>query len=182
LTASGHNYRGCLVTATSSGVYNAEMSMTLRNLTIATLALSLGVIGFVLFSQYVQGYQPCELCLRERLPWYFAIAMGLIGLLFPSRWILVSIGLAFLVSAGLGLHHAGVEQHWWPGPTACTSGSTGAKTIDELREMMHREKIVQCDAVSWTLFGLSMAAYNFLTSLAAGTFIILVTLRGRYVR
>jgi disulfide bond formation protein DsbB len=47
---------------------------------------------------------------------------------------------------------------------------------------MHREKIVQCDAVSWTLFGLSMAAYNFLTSLAAGTFIILVTLRGRYVR
>ena len=170
------------MTATSGGVYNTDMSIRLRTLIAATLLLSLSVIGFVLFSEYVQGYQPCELCLRERLPWYFAIGLGMVGLVFPSRWILTLIGLAFLVSAGLGGHHAGVEQHWWPGPTACTGGATGANSIDELRAMMHQEKIVQCDAISWTLFGISMAAYNFLLSLAAGLAILFLTARGRYAR
>src|SRR5579859_2910513 len=140
------------------------MSITSRTLIAATLLLSLAVIGFVLFSEHVQHYAPCELCLRERLPWYAIIWLSVVGLLprrltliglaFPSRWLLVLIGLTLLVSAALGLHHAGVEQHWWPGPTACTSGSSGAKTIDELRALLHKEKVVQCDEIAWKLFGL----------------------------
>ena len=170
------------MTATSPGVYSVDMSINIRTLTAAALLLSLAVIGFVLFSQYVQYYEPCELCLRERLPWYLIIVLALGGLAFPSRWILIVIGIALLVSAGLGLHHSGVEQHWWPGPAECTGGSTGASSIDELRTMMKREKVVQCDAVAWTLFGISMATYNFLLSLAAGIGVLVLTLRGRHVR
>ena len=87
-----------------------------------------------------------------------------------------------LISAGLGLHHSGVEQHWWAGPTECTSGSSGATTIDELRAMMLRAKVVQCDQIAWTLFGISMATYNFLVSLAAGIGLLVLTSRGRNVR
>ena len=158
------------------------MSITIRALTAAALLLSLAVIGFVLFSQYVQYYEPCELCLRERLPWYLIIALALVGLAFPSRRILIAIGLLMLISAGLGLHHSGVEQHWWAGPTECTSGSSGATTIDELRAMMLRAKVVQCDQIAWTLFGISMATYNFLVSLAAGIGLLVLTSRGRNVR
>ncbi|MDB5394511.1 MAG: dsbB, partial [Rhodospirillales bacterium] len=164
------------------GVYIADMSTNPRTLIAATLLLSLAVICFVLLSQYVQFYQPCELCVRERLPWYLIIVLGLIGLAFPSRWILVAIGVALLVSAGLGLHHSGVEQRWWPGPAECTGGSSGANSIDELRAVMHREKVVQCDAIAWTLFGISMATYNFLISLAAGIAVLILTLRGRHAR
>jgi disulfide bond formation protein DsbB len=170
------------VTATSRGVYIALMSTSPRILIAAALLLSLAVIGFVLFSQYVQFYQPCELCLRERLPWYLIIALGLVGLAFPSRWIVIAIGIVFLASAALGLHHSGVEQHWWAGPTACTGGSSGANSIDELRAMMHREKVVQCDAIAWTLFGISMATYNFLLSLAAGIALLFLAVRGRHAR
>jgi len=153
------------------------MQIAPRTAIAAALALSLAVIGYVLFSQYVQGYQPCELCLRERLPWYVAIGLGVIGIAAPSRWILGLIALAWLVSAGLGLHHVGVEQHWWQGPTACTGGASGANSVEELRAMMHAQQFVQCDAITWRVFGLSMATYNLLLSLAAGIVAVFVTMR-----
>ena len=155
------------------------MSIAPRPFLAATLLLSLAVIGFVQFAEHVQYYEPCELCLRERLPWYLIIGLSAIGLAFPSRWLLILIGIVFMVSSGLGLHHSGVEQHWWPGPGECTSGSSGANSIDELRAMMHRAKAVQCDAIAWTLFGLSMATYNCLLSLAAGAATLFFAARGR---
>jgi len=156
--------------------------MTTRTLLTVTLLLSLAVIGFVQFAEHVQYYEPCELCLRERLPWYLIIGLSVIGLAFPSRWVLALIGILLLVSAGLGLHHSGVEQHWWPGPSECTSGSSGAKSVEELRAMMLRAKAVQCDAIAWSLFGLSMATYNFLLSLVAGISVLFFAARGRHVR
>jgi disulfide bond formation protein DsbB len=146
--------------------------MTNRAFIGLALILALAVIGFVLFSQYVQGFAPCELCLRERLPWYGVIGLGIAGLLIPpratlSRWISILIAAMFIISIGLGLHHAGVEQGWWAGPEACTGGLTGAETVEHLRAIMHAAQLVRCDEISWKFLGLSMAAYNFLISLAA---------------
>jgi disulfide bond formation protein DsbB len=104
----------------------------------------------------------------------------MVGLVFPSRWILAIIGLALLVSAGLGLHHAGVEQHWWPGPTECTSGSSGAGSVAELKAMLLKEKVVQCDEIAWKFLGMSMAAYNALLSLIAGISVLIVSTRPRH--
>ena len=39
-------------------------------------------------------------------------------------------------------------------------------TIDELREHLLQAPIVRCDEVAWSLFSISMAGYNVLTSLA----------------
>jgi disulfide bond formation protein DsbB len=156
------------------------MPITLRTPFQATLLISIAIIGFVLFAQYVQHYAPCELCLRERWPWYFLIGLSLIGLVFPSRWILVLIGVVLLVGAGLGLHHAGVEQHWWQGPAECTSGSSGAKTVAQLKAMLMQEKVVQCDEIAWKFLGLSMAAYNGLVSLIAGAAVLTFAARHRH--
>jgi disulfide bond formation protein DsbB len=153
-----------------------------RTAIAAALALSLAVIGYVLFSQYVQGFQPCELCLRERWPWYFAIWLGAIGVVVPTRGLLALIGIVFLMGAGFAGHHAGVEQHWWAGPSACTGGASGARTVDELRAFLHAQKVVQCDVVSWRLFGLSMATYNFLVSMVAGVAALIVAGRVRHGR
>jgi disulfide bond formation protein DsbB len=156
--------------------------MTYRAFIGLALILALAVIGYVLFSQYVRGFAPCELCLRERLPWYGIIGLGIVGLIIPpratlSRWISVLIAAMFVVSAGLGLHHAGVEQGWWAGPTACTGGLTGAQTVEQLRAMMHAAQLVRCDEIGWKFLGLSMAAYNFLVSLAASAVAIFAIVR-----
>jgi disulfide bond formation protein DsbB len=48
--------------------------------------------------------------------------------------------------------------------------------------MMMRAKTVQCDAIAWTLFGISMATCNFLLSLAAGGATLVYVLRIRHAR
>ena len=142
------------------------------------LALGLVVVAEVLFAQYVQHYEPCELCLRERLPWYALLGLAAVGLARPSWTILLALALVLLVSAGFGAHHAGVEFGWWPGPDACT-GTSGADTVDELRRRMLEEQPVRCDRPSWTFLGVSMAGYNFLVSLAAAAFALIAALRIR---
>ena len=38
------------------------------------------VIGIVLWFQYYGGYRPCELCLKERVPYYVGIPIMLAAL------------------------------------------------------------------------------------------------------
>ena len=140
------------------------------------LAASILVLGTALFSQYVGGLQPCALCLYQRVPYVSTIVLSALAL-FPVvfggwpqpaliRGVLVVCAVIFLVGAGIAAYHVGVEQGWWVGTDACTSPDLGAMTTEELREHLLRAPIVRCDEVAWSLFGISMAGYNFLTSLA----------------
>ena len=127
------------------------------------------VVGAVLLSQYVGGLVPCELCLAERWPYYIVLALNLLALLArnprATTAVLALTALAFLVSAGLGAYHVGVEQHWIAGPTACTGGDTGgAKSIEDLEKMLLQQQPVRCDEVQWSLFGVSLAGWNFVVS------------------
>ena len=69
------------------------------------------------------GWPPCELCLRQRVPYWVALPLalgaGVAGLpslsLNPifSRLLMLAAGITFLVGAGLAVQHIGVEQGWW---------------------------------------------------------------------
>src|SRR5215467_5638694 len=98
-------------------------SYSARSILLVVLIVSLGVIAGALLFQYVGGFQPCELCLAERWPYYGAIAIAGLALATDRRRALSGIGLLVLIyigSAGLAAYHVGVEQHWIEGPTACT--------------------------------------------------------------
>lgn len=111
------------------------------------------------------GYAPCKMCLWQRWPHGVAIAIGLFAVLVSRHQrILAALGaLAALTTAAIGLYHTGVERGWWEGPTSC-SGGAALNTIDPLSTDI--AAIVMCDDVVWSLFGLSMASYNALFSLA----------------
>ncbi len=139
-----------------------------RPVLLLVLAASIAVVGGALMMQYAGGLQPCELCLAERWPYYGAIAVAGLSLATDRRRALWGIGLLaliFLVSAGLAAYHVGVEQHWIAGPTACTGGASGAKSAEELMKFLQSQQSVRCDEVQWTLLGLSLAAWNVVTSL-----------------
>jgi disulfide bond formation protein DsbB len=133
-------------------------------LLIAAAAVVSGAWGFELLG----GLAPCELCLYERWPYYAVIAVALLALVAGQRGttqaLLTFAALVFLAGAGLGLYHVGVEQHWIAGPSACT-GTGAANSIEELRRRLLAQQVVQCDEVQWSLFGLSLAAWNALISL-----------------
>lgn len=139
------------------------------------LAASVATLGGAYFFQYVLGYAPCHLCLIERMPYYFAIPAALFaGLL--SREANLGIGpvvllalcaAAFAINAGISGYHAGVEYKWWAGPSSCTGGGLVSNSLVTLQaELQSGMRTPQCDKAPWTLFGISLAGFNFLLSLA----------------
>jgi disulfide bond formation protein DsbB len=84
--------------------------------------------------------------------------------------------LAIAVSGGIGIFHAGVEYHWWQGLTACSTGLSGSNPQDILNNIM-AAPLTRCDVAPWSLFGISLAGYNAILSLAAALAIFLFASR-----
>jgi len=148
-------------------------------------AAGLGALAVALLAQYWGGLQPCVLCIYQRYAHGAAGGAGLIALLLvahpAARQGLSGLGgLALLAGAGIAAFHVGVEQHWWRGTAECQSPAFGPDlTIDQLREAMLGTRFVPCDVIPWELFGISMAGYNFLFSLALGVAVVWAVVRLR---
>ncbi|HEV2300303.1 MAG TPA: disulfide bond formation protein B [Stellaceae bacterium] len=126
------------------------------------------VLGAALLSQHWGGLAPCELCLYERWPWDAAVVIALLALVVGSEaglpWVALALSLVFVLGTGVAFYHVGVEQHWFAGPTACTAPAKAAQTLDELRAQLMHAQPVRCDEPAWTLWGVSLAGWNFLAS------------------
>ena len=130
---------------------------------ILGLATILGALG----SQFIGGLQPCELCLEQRLPYYWGLPLLALVLVLWNRlplpvWYLAVAIVAALFAWGtyLGGFHSGVEWGFWPGPTACT-GVGEALSMDALNDL---QPVIGCDVVQFRFLGISLAGYNALIS------------------
>ena len=138
------------------------------------LGMSLGALAVAYGSQYWGGLAPCVLCLYQRAAYgaviFFAAAalvLVLGGKQRAAQRLTGLCALGFLIGAGIAFYHVGVEQQWWPGTEACVGTAAGsAQTIEELRTQLLTAPVVRCDDVGWSLFGISMAGYNGIFSLA----------------
>jgi disulfide bond formation protein DsbB len=151
------------------------------------LLASAAAIAAVFVFQFGFGLQPCVLCLWQRLPHALAILIAGAGIgqaraidplrhpFRPVPWRTFTVLAALLIvdhlaNAGIAAFHVGVEQHWWAGTAACTGGAPTGLTADQLSAQLLDTKPARCDEIAWSLFGISMAGYNLLLSLAlAGT-------------
>lgn len=119
------------------------------------------------------GYAPCELCLKERWPYYAGIPVAALTLLAANggragaaRLGFAALALIFLFSAVFGAYHAGVEWGFWPGPSECTGSLARARSSADFLHQLQTVKVVRCDAVAIRILGLSLAGWNALISLA----------------
>ena len=145
-----------------------------RQAALLLLLASTGLLGGALLFEHVGGLAPCELCLLQRWPHKIAIVLALIALFAGDRastpWILGLCGLVFTAGAALALYHVAVEQHWIAGPTACSGVAPRAQSVEALKAQILGQQPVRCDEVPWSLFGVSLAGWNFLASLALAAF------------
>ncbi|MBM3572616.1 MAG: disulfide bond formation protein B, partial [Alphaproteobacteria bacterium] len=113
------------------------MTLPIRASFVVLLA-SVAILGTALASQYWGGLGPCVLCLYQRYPYGVVIGLMVIAVVIgqnrpgPVIALLGMASLAFLVGAGIGFFHVGVEQHWWAGTPECGATET-ARTIQALR-------------------------------------------------
>jgi disulfide bond formation protein DsbB len=145
------------------------------------LIMPLALLGGAYVSQYVFGLYPCEMCWWQRYPHFAALAFAIIAFVRPPGDVWTALaGLALAVSGAIGAFHAGVEYGWWEGLTACSTdlGSAGRDPLEAIMDA----PLVRCDVAPWSLFGISLAGWNFLFSGAAAFVIGWLLLNGRESR
>jgi len=126
-------------------------------------SLLLGALGF----EHLGGMAPCEMCMWQRWALVAAVAVAAIGWALGSRAMVALSGVAVLAGAGIAGFHAGVEQKWWEGITTCAATPMGGSTQDVIGAIL-AAPLVRCDAIPWSLFGLSMAGWNMVISTLIG--------------
>ena len=149
---------------------------------LIALAAAATIAGALVF-EHVFGLSPCPLCLRQRVPYYTAIPLALVTVLVPDpKWTRLGLGilaLVFLVSAGLGVHHAGVEWGWWPGPNDCAGAPAPAPGgMGDVLNRLQTTRVVSCTEAAWRFLGLSLAGWNVLISLALAGLAVMASWSG----
>ncbi len=144
---------------------------------VSTLLIGAFMLGFALVSQFVFKLQPCELCIIQRWPWVAAMVLALAVTAththkFTQSILLLATGLTLIVGAGIAGFHVGVEEGLWQGLASCSQALPSTGSIEELRAHLLGAPTVSCGDVAWRLFGISMAGYNALISLALGLALI----------
>ena len=138
------------------------------------LIISLVSIISAYFIEYVLGYQPCNLCLIERIP--YGLSIILITLSYFSKknekFIILLLILTFFFSFAISVYHLGIEQGLFEESAVCgLKNSTVIISKEELLKQL-QEKTVSCKDVTFRIFGLSLTSINILLSLVL---IILLT-------
>ena len=140
-----------------------------RMIPLAILAASLGALGTAYVAEIVFGLEPCILCLYQRVPYAVTGGLALLALSTrPGSVQAASVGICgvvFAAGAAIAFYHVGVEQNWWASAACGGELATGISLAD-MQALLSRPQPKACDAVDWTLFGLSMATYNAAASLA----------------
>jgi disulfide bond formation protein DsbB len=152
--------------------------LTQLRIALAILVIAAATLGGAWIFQAF-GYAPCELCLKQRIPYYIGVPLALITCLAAARrqhTLLLPdfIGLALLFGFSMlfGIYHSGVEWGFWQGPSDCTGSLTQAGSVDDFLKQLQNVKVVRCDAVAIRILGLSLAGWNAVIS--AGLFALAI--------
>ncbi len=123
-----------------------------------------------------RGYAPCELCLKERFPYYAGIvlsgALAVGTILRPLgrrretalRFGYALLALVWIASAAFGVYHAGVEWMLWAGPAECSGAAAAPAAVGDFLKQLQTVTVVRCDEAALQVLGLSLAAWNAILS------------------
>ena len=152
----------------------------MKNKTILSVILFICIFVLIsaYFVEYILGYKPCNLCLIERLPYFFAIIIIFLYLTINrfEKLIFIFLGLIFASGTILSFYHFGIEQGFFKESLVCISNDEINSLIKEdlIKEL--QKKVVSCKDVQFTLFGLSLATINTIISFILSVIIIKIFL------
>lgn len=159
------------------------MTYLKQNALWVALLASMGALCAVFVAQYVFDLWPCVLCLYQRWPYVAVIVISLAGLALRKQLsvgpFLLLCALGFAATAAIGGFHVGVEEGWWEGTQECVGDTTEASSLQDLKAKIMSTPIVRCNDVAWSLFGISMAGYNFIVATILAVFCLLSALTSK---
>ena len=154
------------------------MLVTRRKLFLTGFLISVSLIVYVLYTQYVLGLEPCPLCILQRVA---VIALGISFLLLALRppqrkqsKFLTSILLVMISSAGAGI----AARHVWlqnlppdkvPGCGPGLDFMMANFPLSDVLEMVFSGS-GECAEISWSFAFLSMPAWALIWLIVLGSF------------
>ncbi len=128
------------------------------------LSISILISAFTI--QYAFGYQPCNLCIVERIPYGLAIIILFLNYKFKKdqSFYSVLLILVFLFSIIISLYHFGIEQGFIKESAVCASTNLDLITKDDILNSL-KELRISCKDVAFKIFGLSLTTYNIIISI-----------------
>mgnify|MGYP001324672230 CR=1 FL=1 len=150
------------------------LKLSINNCFKIILFISIISVLSALFIEYVLGYQPCNLCLIQRIPYGLSIILIILNYFLKKnvQFIIILLILVFSFSFLISFYHFGIEQGFFEDSTVC--GLKNASEIiskDELLKQL-QEKTISCKDVTFRIFGFSLTTFNMLISLGLNILLI----------
>jgi len=144
----------------------------IKNKTILGLILLFSVFSLIAayFIQYVLKHQPCNLCLIERIPYFFSIIIISICLFTKKfeKLSLIILSLIFFSATLIASYHYGIEQGFFKESLVCDLSDEIKNLSKEALLNQLKTMPVSCKNVTFKIFGLSLATFNIFISLILG--------------
>ena len=138
-----------------------------KNLLHIIFLLSLIILISAYFIEFILGYEPCKLCLIQRIPYYFILAFSLIFIFLKKneKFFIKSIFVFFIIGLIVSVYHVGIEQNIFNESLVCLNLlDSSSSTEDLLKNLQINNK--SCKDVDFKIFGISLATINLLISLS----------------
>ena len=136
----------------------------IKNFYITIFIFSLLSLLIALYIEFFLGYKPCKLCIYQRVPYLIAIFVTFFGMSYNRNltWLYILL-LIFFSSFLLSGYHFGIEKDIFNEFSGCTGNSINIIDKNQLLNLLNSD-LKSCKNVDFTIFGLSLAAINFLLS------------------
>ena len=119
------------------------------------------------FIEYVLGFQPCNLCLIQRIPYGLGLILIILNysLIKNERFIILMLILIFVFSLIISFYHFGIEQGFFEESAVC--GLKNASNLISKEEILEQlqTKTISCKDVTFRIFGFSLTVFNMIISL-----------------
>ena len=158
--------------------------MTARHAFLAGFLTCVGLMGTGLYLQYVEGQEPCPLCILQRIAYISMMAVFLVGAIHNPRSVGIRIygGLALLAGlagTGVAVRHVWLQHLPAAEVPACGPGFAYMMKKFPLYDVL--SKVLagsgECAKVDWTFLSLSIAEWSLVWFVLLSAFCVFIILQ-----
>ena len=137
-----------------------------KNFYLIILFISFISIISALYIEYILNYEPCKLCIYQRLPYITAVLVSFIGYYYSANdKILIIIIMIFAISSIISGYHFGIENNLIEEISSCTNNFIDTSNKSKLLETLNKSMPIDCKDATFKIFGVSLAAINTILSI-----------------
>ena len=119
------------------------------------------------YIEYILGYQPCNLCLIERIPYALGLLILIINFKFKNneKFLVLLLILTFFFSLLISVYHFGIEEDFFHESSICDVKNSNSILSKQELLLELQKKRVSCKDVTFRIFGLSLTSINIIINI-----------------